>query len=241
MRTTLPKFLIVAGIPIVAAALLIAARLVWEQTVLTWNGGLQMVGFSLMHSGLGVILMLALYGGVLWAVAVLIAMIVKRSLGGPWPIAMLLMYAVAWGTVATPYGFWQRLFLDKYLPNRAGELFIYAAVTDDLKTITKLLARGVDINVQGRYGTALHGAAVENNHEMMAFLIEHGADVNALNAYGDSPLGRATEATPETRDFLLKHGGQYIRGSEEKRNRMIEEEVGRTIEKMDGFNKRLSK
>jgi hypothetical protein len=241
MKTNLPKALVLAGVPIVAAALFLAARLVWEQTVWTWNSGLQMVGFSLMHSGLGAILMLALYGGVLWAAAILIAMVVKRSLGGPWPVALLLAYAIAWGVVATPYGFWQRLFLDKYLPNRAGELFTYAAATGELKTVAKLLARGVDINVQGRYGTALHGAAVENNREMMAFLIEHGANVNALNTYGDSPLGYATEATPETRDFLLKHGGQYIRGSEEKRNRMIEEEVRRDIEKMDKLNKGLSK
>jgi hypothetical protein len=43
-----------------------------------------------------------------------------------------------------------------------------------------------------------------------------------------------TEATPETREFLQKHGGRYIRGSEEKRNQMIEEEVRKDIEKMDG-------
>jgi len=100
-----------------------------------------------------------------------------------------------------------------------------------------VLARGVDINVQGRYGTALHGATVENNREMMAFLVEHGANVNALNAYGDSPLGYATEATPDTRELLLKHGGQYIRGNEEKRKQMIAEEVRKDIERMDKLNK----
>jgi len=221
----------------VAAALFLAARLVWEQTVWTWNSGLQMVGFSLMHSGLGAILILALYGGVLWAAAILIAMAVKRSLGGPWPVALLLAYGVAWGAVAIPYGFWQRLFLDKYLPERAGEIFTYASATGDLRTVKAMLARGVDINVQGRYGTALHGATVENNREMMAFLVEHGANVNALNAYGDSPLGYATEATPDTRELLLKHGGQYIRGNEEKRKQMIAEEVRKDIERMDKLNK----
>lgn len=237
MRTTLPKSLVVIGIPIVAASLFLAARLVWEQTVWTWNSGLQMVGFSLMHSGPGAILLLVLYGGVLWAAAVLIAMAVKRSLGGAWPVALLLAYGVAWGAVATPYGFWQRLFLDRYLPERAGELFTYAAATGDLKTVEAMLAHGVDINVQGRYGTALHGATVENNREMMGFLIGRGANVNALNAYGDSPLGYATEATKETRDLLLKHGGQYIRGSEEKRKQMIEEQVRRDIERMDKRSK----
>jgi hypothetical protein len=237
MKTALPKAFVLTGVPIVAAALFLAARLIWEQTVWRWKGGLQMVGFSLMHSGLGAILVLAVYGGLIWVIAILIAMAVKRSVGGRWPIALLLMYAVALGSIAMPYGFWQRMFLDKYLPDRGGELFTYAAATGDLKTVTSMLARGVDINVQGRYGTALHGAAVENNREMMAFLVEHGANINALNAYGDSPLGYATEATPETREFLQKHGGQYIRGSEEKRNQMIEEEVRKDIERMDGPKK----
>jgi hypothetical protein len=238
MKTALPKALVLAGVPIVAAALFLAARLIWEQTVLTWNGGLQMAGFSLMHSGQGAILVLAVYGGLIWAIAILIAMAVRRSFGGRWPTALLSMYAVAWGAIATPYGFWQRMFLDKYLPERAGELFTYAAATGDLKTVKSILARGVDINVQGSYVTALHGAAVENDREMIVFLIEHGANINAVNTYGDSPLGYATEATPETREFLQKRGGQYIRGSEEKRNRMIEEEVRKDIERMDEHNRR---
>jgi hypothetical protein len=54
-------------------------------------------------------------------------------------------------------------------------------------------------------------------------------------------LGYATEATSETRLFLEKHGGQYIRGSEEKRNRMIEEEVRKDIEKMNEPKKGFSK
>lgn len=237
MKTALPRAFVITGLPIVAAALFLAARLVWEQTVWTWNSGLQMVGFSLMHSGIGLILMIALYGGVLWAVALLIAMAVKRSFGGPWPLVLLLAYGIAWGLVATPYGFWQRAFIDKYSPQHTGELFTNAAATGDLKTVSALLARGVDINVQGRYGTALHGAAVENDQHMMAFLIEHGANVNALNAYGDSPLGYATEATLETRDFLLKHGGLYVRGNEKQRQRMIEEEVHKDIEGMDNRTK----
>jgi len=196
-----------------------------------------MVGFSLIHSGLGAVLLLVLYGGLLWAAAIFIAMAIGRTLGGPWPVALLLAYGLAWGTVATPYGFWQRLFLDKYLPERAGELFTYAAATGDLKTVEAMLARGVDINVQGRYGTALHGATVENKSDVMVFLINHGANVNALNAYGDSPLGYATEANAETRDLLSKHGGKYIRGSEEKRKQMIEEEVRKDIERMDKLGK----
>src|SRR5688572_29994007 len=120
MKTTLPKILVLAGVPFVAAAAFLAARLVWEQTVWSWNDGLQNVGFSLLHSGLGGILILATGVGVLWVVALLIAMIVKRSFGGSWPLALLATYVVACGAIATPYSFWQRVFLDKFLPARAG-------------------------------------------------------------------------------------------------------------------------
>jgi hypothetical protein len=235
MKTTLPKVLVLAGVPLVAGAVFLAVRLVWEQTVWSWNDGLQNVGFSLLHSGLGGILILATGVGALWVVALLIAMIVKRSFGGPWPIALLAAYVIACGAISTPYSFWQRVFLDKYLPARAGELFTYAAATGDLKTVSKMLGRGVDINAQGRHGTALHGAVVAGEREMIAFLIERGANVNALNAYGDSPLGYVgAEATPETREILLKHGAQEIRGSEEQRQRVIDEQVrGETEAMMD--------
>jgi hypothetical protein len=143
MKTTLPKSLVLTGVPIVGAASFLAARLVWEQTVWTWKGGLQMVGFSFMHSGLGLILVLAVYGGLIWVIAMLITMAVRRSVGGRWPIALLLMYAVAWGAIATPYGFWQRMFLDKYMPERTGELFTYAAATGDLQTVSSMLGERV--------------------------------------------------------------------------------------------------
>jgi hypothetical protein len=231
MKTTLPKTLVWVGVPFVAAALLLASLLVWQQTVLSWNNGIQSVGFGLAHSGIGIILAISLIVGLVWAAAILIAMAVKRSFGGPLPVALMLVFALALGAIAAPYGFWQRMFLDKYLPDHAGELFTFAAATGDMKTVKAMLERGVDIDIQGRYGTALHGAAVENKRYMMSFLIEHGANVNALNRYGDSPLGYATNSTPETREFLQKYGGQKIQGSEEKRNQIIHEDVLKEIER----------
>ncbi len=151
-----------------------------------------------------------------------------------WLIGLLIAYGLAWGLVATPYGFWQRLFIDKIPSEHAMEFFTYAAARGDLRTVTAFLDRGVNINAQGRYGTALHGATVENELAMIEFLIAHGADVNALNAYGDSPLGYATETTPETRALLMKHGGIYIRGSDEQHDRIIKEQVRKDIEREMG-------
>jgi len=236
MICTFPQTLTTIGYAIVAASGVLAVRLVWEQTALSWARGPQMVGFSLMHTGLGIPLLLAFYAGLLWAGAVLIAFIVTRSLGNKVIVGLLITYGLAWAVVATPYGFWQRLFIEKFSPSQATDFFTHAAATGDRKTVEAFLGHGVDINTQGRYGTALHGAAVEGELETMEFLIAHGANVNAVNAYGDSPLANATNAkkrAAESQALLAKHGGTLIRGIEEQRDRVIKEQVRKDIEKMD--------
>jgi len=234
MKTSLPKGLVITGGAVVVIAWLFAARLLWEQTVLSWDSGPQNVGFAIMHTGLGGLLIIVLYGGLLWVLAVLIAMAVKQTLGGPWIIGLLACYGLAWAAISAPYGFWQRLFIDRYSTQHASEFFTRAAALGDARTVEAFLAHGVDVNTQGRYGTALHGAAVQNELDMIKFLLSKGADVNALNKYGDTPLGYAYETvTPDTRALLMQHGGVDIRGSEEERERIISEEVRRDIEEMD--------
>jgi hypothetical protein len=236
MTRRFPATLKIIGIPIAAAAWMLAARLVWEQTVWSWARGPQMVGFSLMHSGLGAFLVLAMYGGLLWLAIFLIATAMTKCLGGKLGKSLLIAYALAWGVIATPYGFWQRMFIDKYSPTQAIDFFTYAAATGDLRTAKAFLNNGVDINSQGREGTALHGAAVEGEIEVMEFLIAHGANVNAINAYGDTPMANAIQASKhatESQALLTKYGGKYVRGSEEQRNRVIDEQVRKDIEEMD--------
>lgn len=199
-----------------------------------------MVGFSLMHSGLGVVLILALYGGLIWLAFFLVAAIRSKSLGGKYGASILIAYGLAWGLVATPYGLWQRIFIDRFSHEQAIDFFTYAAATGDLRTVKAFLANGLDINVQGRHGTALHGAAGEGELDVINFLISQGANVNAVNAYGDTPLANAMEArvhASETQSLLSKFGGKLVRGSEEQRNRVIDEQVRKDIEEMDKANK----
>jgi len=236
MIRTFPRALKVIGAPLVAATWAYAARLVWEQTVLSWERGPQMVGFSLMHSGLGLLFVPAFYAGFLWLGITLIVATRTRSLGGKSGLAMLLAFLLAWGVLAVPYGFWQRLFIDKYSPAQAIDFFTHAAATGDLRTVEAFLDRGIDINSQSIDGTALHGAAVQGEVEIVDLLIAHDADVNILNAYGDSPMANAMKSgrrETETQALLAKHGGKLIRGSEEQRNRVIKERVRQAIEKMD--------
>lgn len=230
-----PAILKRIGIPVVITTWTLAARLVWEQTLLSWERGPQMVGFSLMHSGVGVLLLLAVLAGLLWPVAVLIAAVITRSLGGRVMVAQLTAYVMAWLMIIAPYGYWQRLFIWKFSPANAVDFFTSATATGDLRTAKAFLAHGVNINAQARNGTALHGAVVEGNLEMIAYLINQGADINAVNSYGDSPLARAAEAVAnreQVQALLESKGAILIRGTPDQRQRVIDEQVRRDIEKM---------
>lgn len=96
--------------------------------------------------------------------------------------------------------------------------------------------QGVSVNVhtESNGATPLHGAAVEGQLEVIEYLISRGADVNALNAYGDSPMENARSMNhPEAMHLLERHGGRVIRGTDEQRNRAIEEEVARDMRRVD--------
>jgi ankyrin repeat protein len=148
----------------------------------------------------------------------------------------LLAYVLAWGVIVAPYEFWQRLFIAKFSPASATEFFVDAAAAGYLRTMKAFLERGVDVNAQSRNGTALHGAAFAGELEAIDFLISRGADVNAINAYGDSPLANAMKARKRangTQALLAKHGGKLVRGTTEQRDRVIAEEVRKSLEELD--------
>ncbi len=235
MKRTFPTILIWLGIPAIACVWLLAARLVWEQTVWTWERGAQMVGFSLMHSGLGALLFIAVVASLVWPVIVLIAAGIARSIGGRKVVALLAAYGLGWALLAAPYGFWQRLFVSKFSPAQAIELTTYAAADGDVRTVRAFLNSGVAINAQGRNGTALHAAAAQAQLETMVFLISQGADVNAINPFGDSPMANARQAesrSREAQDLLARHGGQLIEGPKEQRDKVIEQQVHEDMERM---------
>ena len=195
-----------------------------------------MVGFSLMHSGAGVLLILFFCAGGIWATVVLTSAAAREILSRKWVVGLLASYALACGVLAIPYGFWQRIFIDKFSYEQAVEILTYNAAIGDLRTVKAFLDRGLDINAQGEDGTALHGAAVQGELEVIEYLIAHGADVNAINPVGDSPLANAMEARKnarETQVLLIKHGAKEFRGTKEQVQRVISEQMRRHIEESE--------
>lgn len=218
-----PKAVDAVGVVIALTSSLFAGRIAWEHTVLTWTSGPQMVGFSLMHSGLGILLYLtALIAGPLWVIVVLFFAWRTRSLGTLTTRITVTAYVAAWVVLSIPAGVWERAFIERMAHSPAAQdLLYYAAARGEIETVEAYLARGLSVTSRSCNDalTPIHGAARSGDVEMVSFLISRGADVNATNAFGDSPLCDAEEQDrTEAVDTLVRQGGKRIIGTAEQRD-----------------------
>jgi Ankyrin repeats (many copies) len=225
-------------VPLIGTALL-AGRLIWEQTVWTWERGPQMVGFSLAH-GSGAVLLLAPFLLAFWVavggVLIVIDFVKKRRTGTPtW--AAVGLAVLLFGLLSVPGGVWQRLFIRQMASSpRAGDLLVYAAYDRDFRLVTAMLSHGVSIRATDRseWRTALHAAAIAGDLRTIQFLVSSGADVNALDRDGDSPAElAASRGHQECAAFLQEHGGKRISGDEAQHQKAIHDKVHDDIEEMN--------
>jgi ankyrin repeat protein len=171
-----------------------------------------MVGFSLAHSGLILLLLASVALMALWCAGV-----VGRSLWvlfhgkavSAWRWAVLAVAVALLLIPAVPYSTWQLLAAARLASGpHAPEFLTYAAATGNLRLVDSFLRRGIDVDTRNADGsTALYGAAVEGQVKVIEYLIAHGADVNVRNKWGHSPLyaARATKRADVMR-ILEAHG-----------------------------------
>ena len=235
----LPLWLPIAGVIAFIGAAVLAVRLIWEQTVWTWERGPQMVGFSLSH-GPGVVLFLFPFLLVLWTTVV--AVLTVRSLIRKNRIARrrwagLGLVVSLFVLMGLPDGFWQRVFINRMAASpRAGDLLVYAAYRADLGTVKGLVSHGVPIDAtdHAEWRTALHGAAVKGDLPTLRYLISREANVNALDRSGDSPLELAdSRGNIEAAKFLTEHGAKRILGDKAQHQKAIHDKVKEDIEELD--------
>lgn len=224
----LPRWLIGAGVPLVVAVTAFAIRLVWEQTILSWNRGPQMVGFSLMHGGLGVFFVVVSIVAAAWLILMLGYMAIRRSAGGLLGGAAAAVCAISLVAILVPYSWWQATFASRLVQGPfAAEFLSMSAAGGHERVAEALLENGAQVNARTHEGsTALHAAAGSGQMPLVKLLIASGADINAVNRYGDSPLARAESGGhAEVAEFLRKQGAQLIRGTAEERDRAAREIV----------------
>jgi hypothetical protein len=235
--------LALGAVPLIGSSLL-AGRLIWEQTVWTWERGPQMVGFSLGH-GSGAVLFLAPFLLALWAAAALAVIVVnlikKRRTDLPTLVAFGLAVLLL-GLLLLPSGVWQRLFIRQMASSpRASDLLIYAAYGKDFRTVRAMLSHGVRIDAidHSEWRTALHAAAAAGDLRTIQFLVSSGADVNALDRAGDSPTElAASRGHQECVAFLQERNGKRIRGDEAQHQKAIHDKVQDDIDEMNRFESR---
>ena len=234
----LPLWIIGSGAIVFIGSATLAGRLIWEQTVWTWERGPQMVGFSLAH-GSAAILLLAPFLLVIWTAVV--AVLTVRSLikkdgiaGKRWVgLGLAVSLLVLWGL---PEGFWQRVFIGRMAASpRAGDLLLYAAYRGDLGTVRGLVSHGVPIDATDHFywRGAAHGAAAAGDLPILRYLVSNGANINALDRSGDSPLEVAASANRvEAVKFLTESGAKRIRGDEAQRQKAIDDQVQESTDEL---------
>jgi hypothetical protein len=235
---TLPLMMLAIGFVLMFGSVVLAGRLIWEMTSLTWQYGPQMIGFSLAH-GPGALLFLFPLALFVWLLASACTVIVwkaKRKVVPNRSWIALGSAVLALGLLSLPQGFWNVIFVGKMAASpRAPELLVYAAGEGEDRVVRGLLQRGVPIDARDREGnTPLHFAAGAGRTELVGYLIGKGTDVNAVNLYGDSPLERASaNHRMDVVQVLSEHGGKDIKGDAEQRDRASKEIVHRDIEEMN--------
>jgi len=153
---------------------ILSARLVWENTALSWERGPQMVGFSLMHT-VGIVLLPAVLLSLAWALSA----VVVPLFNGKWRLANLLgaLSIVAMVALAgMPYGFWVKAFASRIAAGpHAVEFLVHMSALGELSAVKALLDHGVPINESNRQGLrAIEAAENAKQAEVRAFLETRG-------------------------------------------------------------------
>ena len=83
----------------------------------------------------------------------------------------------------------ERKQIDLNARNQDKDSFlIYAVKCKAINFVSYLLKRGIDVNLENKYGnTALHYAFMDQNYELADVLLQHDADEFKMNVFGKTP------------------------------------------------------
>jgi hypothetical protein len=216
-RVRLPLWVKSVGGASIVLSGVVAARLIWEQTALTWTAGPQVIGRSLAQ-GLLSPLILAPLVMLLWLVIIvgeaLVGLVRRRRLTGDLWAHLAGILAVA-GLLHVSYGTWQWLFAPELAASRhSGSFLVTAAGRGDLRLVRTLVVNGVAADARGSDGqSALQAAALGGHVDVLEFLLAQGVDIDGVDKAGDSALEKAaSRGVIASLQFLEARGAHRIRG-----------------------------
>lgn len=192
------RVLLLASLPGTA---LLALRLVYEQTVMTWRDGEQMVGFALAHAYILFYLPMLLSLVVAhFALACTISVTFARWLRGlptpKWKWLVVGALAASVVSVYVPYDIWMTTTIRIAGPGSHGSSFMMMAAADNKLPLARaLVANGVSPNAMGGGSSALDVACSSRNLDIARFLLQQGADLSRAPSCTNVGINRVSTAS----------------------------------------------
>jgi hypothetical protein len=162
----------------------LTSRLVYEQTLLTWRNGMQMVGYSLSHAYTTLFLWMLLSAVIAIAYLLSIAVVSAARWFRSEPVRFSVMPAAAlllfFGLLFIPYEMWMVFSLRLGVAQaHQAEYLVHGAATGHKYLVNAILRNGVGVDESGESsGTALNAACVSRKFDMARYLISKGADLS---------------------------------------------------------------
>jgi hypothetical protein len=185
------------GVVLATATSLFTARIVCEQTLLAWTGGVQMTGLPVPQFALDWIGLLYVLLGLLWAIAAVTSGIrsggARISATNKWLIAVILLCCGLWLVTAEQ---WKLLVLRVHGTQHVPRSWVVdAAASGEVRLLDYLLAGGADPDVRAPGGgSALGAAAAAGQTAAARLLIARGAHVETRTRLTlDTPLTEAAQ------------------------------------------------
>jgi hypothetical protein len=199
-----------AGVVLTALITAFTARIVCEQTLLTWGRGVHMMEFSPPQFGLDLIGMLCVIPGIIWALAVVVVSLTNRqrlSTTNRWLIALILVCSGLW---LVPYEEWKLLLVRAHGAQHTPKNWaVRAAALGENRLLDYLLSNGVDVNTRTQSGQSpLGAAAAAGRIDAARLLITRGANLENRTVISlATPLIEAAQMNrTEIVKLLLDHG-----------------------------------
>jgi len=173
--------LALCGLVAIIASAPYVLRLVYEETILTWREGDQMVGFSVVHAFPQLLLLggLGLLGVHLFLLAWLGSSAFELFRRRKLPSHHLLLVATATAMLLAfylPYAGWMTLLVRIVGPGDHGDSFLSFAAAEHHPVLAKtLLQEGVPVDSDFNGHTALNTACVRKDVPLARFLLSNGA------------------------------------------------------------------
>jgi hypothetical protein len=198
------------GVVLVSATAVFTARVVCEETLVSWVRGPQWGDFSPSHSIVDFIGLLCALLTLIWALIVVILASVDRSRLSAAELTLVGVLVVCCGLRVVTCEDWQLLTVRLHGASHVPRTWVVsAAANGESRLLDYLLAHGVDVNTQTQYGESLLGAAAAAGQlEVARMLIARGARLeNRTDVTLETPLTEGAQMNrTEMVKLLLDHG-----------------------------------